>query len=127
MTYLERRFKGPKLKIKMSYKREISKLNIDNFLAWQGLTRLHIATISDSGCTYLDSKYKTSSGTLLIGDIAEKKNHDIMMIDIASALSYIEFDEVKDYKTTYAMWNKLKEIYGGDDNVRKAKEDSLRG
>ena len=25
------------------------------------------------------------------------------------------------------MWNKLKEIYGGDDNVRRAKEKSLRG
>ena len=25
------------------------------------------------------------------------------------------------------MWNKLKEIYGGDDNVRRDKEESLRG
>ena len=25
------------------------------------------------------------------------------------------------------MWNKLKDIYGGDDNVRRAKEESLRG
>ena len=25
------------------------------------------------------------------------------------------------------MWNKLKEIYGGDDNVRRAKAESLRG
>ena len=25
------------------------------------------------------------------------------------------------------MWNKLKEIYGGDENVRRAKAESLRG
>ena len=25
------------------------------------------------------------------------------------------------------MWNKLKEIYGGDDNVRRAKAESLIG
>ena len=25
------------------------------------------------------------------------------------------------------MWNKLKDIYGGDDNVRRAKVESLRG
>ena len=50
-----------------------------------------------------------------------------MMIDIAYALSYEEFDEIKDYKTTFKMWNKLRDIYGGDDNVRRAKAESLRG
>src|SRR5271154_688374 len=50
-----------------------------------------------------------------------------MMIDIASALSYDEFDDVKDCKTAFEMWNKLKDIYGGDGNVRRAKAESLRG
>ena len=50
-----------------------------------------------------------------------------MMIDIASALSYAKFDEVKDCKTSYEMWNKMKDIYGGDDNLKRAKEESLRG
>ena len=63
-----RRFRGPKLKIRMSYRREIPKLNRDNFAAWQELMRLHLATISDSGCTYLDVEYKTPSGTLSVGD-----------------------------------------------------------
>ena len=49
------------------------------------------------------------------------------MIDIASALSYNEFDEVKDYRKDNEMWTKLKDIYGGDDNVRRSKEKSLRG
>ena len=50
-----------------------------------------------------------------------------MIIDIASALSCEEFDEIKDCKSANAMWKKLKEIYGGDDNVRRAKVESLRG
>ena len=111
----------------MSYKREISRLNKNNFSAWQGLMKLHLATIGDTGLKYLDEKYEEPSGTLSVNDIAEKKTHNNMMIDIASALSYEEFDDIKDYKTAFDMWNKLKEIYGGDDNVKRAKAESLRG
>ena len=50
-----------------------------------------------------------------------------MMIDFVFAPSYDEFDEVKDCKTTHAMWTKLKDIYGGDDNVRRGKAESIRG
>ena len=46
---------------------------------------------------------------------------------MVSTLSYVEFDEVKDYKTTHEMLPKLEDIYRGDDNVRRAKEKSLRG
>ena len=88
--------------------------------------RLHLATIIDLGCKYLDTKYKTPTRTLLIEDIAEKKNHNIMMIDIASTLSYVEFDEVKDGISAHEMWIKLKETYGGDDYVRRGKEESLK-
>ena len=47
----------------MSYKREIPKLNRDNFATWQRLMRLNIATISDLGYKYLDTKYKTPTRT----------------------------------------------------------------
>ena len=43
------------------------------------------------------------------------------MIDIASILSYAKFDDVQDCKTDHEMWTKLKDIYGGDDNVRRSK------
>ena len=89
--------------------------------------RLHLASIGDSRCKYLDEEYTAPIGTLSIGDIVEKKNHNTMMIDIASGLSYEEFDEIKDCKNAFEMWKKLKEIYGGDDNVRRAKAESLRG
>ena len=47
------------------------------------------------------------------------------MIDISSTLSNVEFDEVKDSDTTHEMWINLKSIYGGDDNVRRNKIESL--
>ena len=50
-----------------------------------------------------------------------------MMINIASSLNYVEFDEVKYCATSHEMWTKLKDIYGGNDNVRRAKAESLRG
>ena len=110
----------------MSYKREILKLNRDNFVVWKGLMRLHLAKISDLGCKYLDTEHKTLTRTLSIENITEKKNNNIMMVDIASSLNYVEFDEVKDCQTAHEMWTKLKDIYGGDDNVRRAKLDSVR-
>ena len=61
---------GPKLKIRMPYKREIPKLNRDTFATWKGLMRLHLDTINDLGCNYLDAKYKTPIGTLSVEDIA---------------------------------------------------------
>ena len=100
----------------MSYKREISRLNRDNFLAWKGLMRLHLASIGDSRLKYLDEEYAEPTSTLFVNDIAKKKTHNNMKIDIASTLSYEEFDEIKNCKTAHAMWIKLKEIYGGDDN-----------
>ena len=111
----------------MSYKREIPRLNRDKFSAWQGLMRLHLATVGDTRLKYLDEKYEEPSGTFSVNDIAEKKTHKNMMIDIVFALSYEEFDDIKDCESAFDMWNKLEEIYGGDDNVRRAKVESLRG
>ena len=59
---------------------------------------------------------------MTLEEIVEEKNNNIVMIDNASALSYVEFDEVKDYKIAHEMWTKLKLIYQGDDKIRRAKE-----
>ena len=89
--------------------------------------KLHLDTIGDSRCNYLNEEYKTPTGTLSIGDLIEKINNNIVMIDIAFSLSYEKFDEVKDFKTSFEMWHKIKDIYDGDENVRRAKVESLRG
>ena len=86
---------------------------------------MHLTTISDSGLKYLDNEYKTPTRILFVEDIAEKKNHNIMMIGIVSSLNYAEFNEVKDCPTAFHMWKKLKKIYGGDENLKRDKEESL--
>ena len=39
------------------------------------------------------------------------------MMEIASALSYVKFDDIKGYKSVHQMWEALSYIYGGDENV----------
>ena len=54
--------------------------------------RLHLETISDLGLKYLDNQYKAPTRTLIVEEIAKNKNHNIMMINIASSFNYDEFD-----------------------------------
>ena len=49
------------------------------------------------------------------------------MLEIASALSYAEYDDIKGCSTAHQMWKTLSNIYVGDDNVKRAKMESLRG
>ena len=49
------------------------------------------------------------------------------MLEIASALSYAKFDDIKGLYIAKKMWDALKTIYGGDKNVQRAKLESLRG
>ena len=48
-------------------------------------------------------------------------------MEIASTLSYVEFDDIKGLDSAKKMWDALKTIYGGDKNVQRAKLESLRG
>lgn len=57
-----------------------------------GTYKLHLETIGDTSLKYLENKYVVPTGTLTVDQIVEKKNHNIMMIDIASTLNYVEFD-----------------------------------
>ena len=49
------------------------------------------------------------------------------MLEIASTLNYVEFDDIKGWKSTFKIWKALSDIYGGDQNVQRAKRESLRG
>ena len=49
------------------------------------------------------------------------------MLEIASALSYSEYEDVKNCLNTHLMWTELAKIHGGDTNFNKAKSKSLRG
>ena len=49
------------------------------------------------------------------------------MMDIASNLSYAEFDDIKSLGSAKKMWDTLIAIYGGDTNVLRSKAENLRG
>ena len=49
------------------------------------------------------------------------------MLEIASALSYYEFNDINDYDSEKKIWDSLHTIYGGDKNTLRAKSKSLRG
>ena len=49
------------------------------------------------------------------------------MLEIASALSYAKFDDIKGCDSENKMWDSLHTIYGGDKNFLRAKAKSLRG
>ena len=48
------------------------------------------------------------------------------MLEIASALSYAEFDDIKSLDSANKIWDVLHTIYGGDMNFVRAKAESLR-
>lgn len=50
-----------------------------------------------------------------------------MMIDLASCLSFVDYDDVKECTTKKKMWDKFTKIHGGDKNVLRAKVESLSG
>ena len=108
-------------------KREVPKLNKDNFVAWKILMKLHLGSIGDYAQTSITVDHIDPAGPLIGDDMNKKKEHNQAMLEIASTLSYVEYDDIKECNTAYKMWETLSNIYGGDDNIKRAKRESLRG
>ena len=72
----------------MSYIREILKLIREIFLAWLELMKPHVSSIGDIGMFYLENKYVPPPKPITVEQMKEAKDHNIMMIDIASSLNY---------------------------------------
>ena len=108
-------------------KREVPKLNKGNFVAWKSLMKLHLGSIGDYAQTLITVDHIDPTGPLTANDMNKKKEHNQAMLEIASALSYAEYDDIKGCSTTHQMWKTLSDIYRGDDNVKRAKRESLRG
>ena len=109
------------------YKKEVPNLNKENFPAWKILMKLHLAGIGDSTKYYIEHDYVTPVAPLTTQDMRAKQEHNHAMLEIASSLSYPEFEDIKDCTTVEDMWDTLARIYGGDLNVLKVKAESLRG
>ena len=88
-------------------KREVPKLNRDNFPSWKILMKLHLGGIGDHVQSSILVEHVDLVGVPTAEDMKKKKEHNQEMLEIASALSYAEFDDIKGYKTTYKMWEGL--------------------
>ena len=95
-------------------KREVPKLNKENFIAWKILMKLHLGSISDYAQTCIVTEHVDPTGTPSAEDMKNKQDHNQAMLEIASALNYAEFDDIKGCNTTFKMWKALSNIYGGD-------------
>ena len=91
---VEDSFEELKLKIKM-YKKEVPKLNKENFPAWQSLMKLHISRIGDTAWSSVEHPYVDQIGTLTTKQLKGRKEYNQAMLEIASALSYSEYEDVK--------------------------------
>ena len=77
-------------------KREVPKPNKDNFVAWKSLMKLHLGGIRDYTQSTMTTNNVDSFGSLTIDDLKKKKEHNQAMLEIASTLSYVKFDDIKD-------------------------------
>ena len=101
-------------------KREVPKLNRDNLLAWKSLMKLHLWWIGDHAQSHITVEH-VDPKTPTTKDMRKKKEHNQVILEIASTLSYAEFDDIKGLDSAKKIWDALKKIYGGDKNVQRPK------
>ena len=106
-------------------KREVPKLNRDNFAAQKSLMKLQLGSIGDHAQTKITVEHVDPIGVPTTEDMKKKKAHNQAMLEIASALSYAKFDDIKGFKSTFQMWEALLNIYGGDENSQREKREAL--
>lgn len=89
----------------MTHKRDVPRLNKEKFLAWKTLLRSHISSINDVSIKFLDNEYvKVTTTPLTTKQLKQKQEHNHPMLEIASSLSYVEIDDLKDCDSAKKMW-----------------------
>ena len=94
-------------------RRVVPKLNRDNFSAWKSLMKLHLGGIGEYAQNCITTKHVDPT-THTADEMRKKKEHNQAMLEIAFALSYVEFDDIKGLDSAKKMKDSLKIIYGGD-------------
>ena len=91
--------------------------------------KLHLRSIGDHAKNSITVEHVDPTSVPTIEDMKKKKKkeHNQAMLEIASALSYAEFDDIKGCTSTFKMWEALKNIYRGYQKVQREKKESLRG
>ena len=69
-------------------KRDVPKLNRDNFPAWKSLMKLHLGGLGDHTQSTITTEHDDPVGIPTTEDMRKKKEYNQTMLEIASALSY---------------------------------------
>ena len=78
-------------------------INKDNFPAWQSLMKLHLGGLGDHAQSCITVEHVNPTKTPTIEDMRKMKEHNQAMLEIASALTYVEFDDIKGYDSVKKM------------------------
>ena len=81
--------------------------------------KLHVGGLGDDAQFYIIVEH-VDPITSTAKDMRKKKEHNQTMLEIASSLSYAEFDDIKGLDSAKKMWDTLKTIYGGDKKCSKS-------
>ena len=79
------------------YRREVQRLNTENFVSWKDSMKPHISRIGYNVTHWLEHEYTTPIGPLNVKKMNEKRNQNSLMIEIASTLNDVESDDIKIY------------------------------
>lgn len=108
-------------------KRDVPKINRDNFPALNFLTKLYLGRLGDHEQYTITIEHVDFFGIPTTQDMKKKKKHNQVMLEIVSNLRYAKFDDAKGCDTIKKMWDALHTIYGGEQNVQRVKFESLKG
>lgn len=89
--------------------------------------KLHLGALGDNAQPTITIEHVDPFRALTAEDLKKNKEHNQVMLEIASSLSYTKFDDIKECDTAKKIWDAIEKIYGGDRNVLRAKSESLRG
>ena len=79
--------------------------------------KIHVGGIGDHAQSTISLEHVDPTRVLTAEDMKKKKEHNQVMLEIASTLSYAEFDDIKGYDIANKMWDALHTIYGGDKKI----------
>ena len=88
--------------------------------------KLHLGSIGDHAWITITTEHVDLAGVPTTKDMKKNKEHNQTMLEIGSALSYDEFDDIKGCTFSYQMWEALSNIYGGDQNFQRGKREIRR-
>lgn len=77
--------------------------------------------------SYVENAYVSPTGTHTDDQKREIQKNGKVMEALISSLSDIEFIDVQDKENPKDIWDTLENMYGGDEHVKQAKEEILRG